>query len=282
MGDHYIPKYYLQGFTSPKDGMIWVYEKNGDLKFQSQVVNVANENNYYEPEVEKYLANQIEGPANAVIKKIRERKSINKSDKEKLAIYMIVMYKRVPQSIIRMNEMAPGIAEKMKNQWDQDIDELIKEEPEKAEFYNSRREELHANLDKYSKNPPKDFWLSLIPPDRTPNIVMALKQMNWCFLTWDEYPTFLTCDNPVFHFPWMGIGKSESEVTFPISSNIVLLANWRTNIKETYYETNEKAIREINQRTAFNTTRFAYHARDEYWIPKFICKKKTNFNLLVI
>ena len=103
MGDHYIPQYYLRGFTSPKDGMIWVYEKNGDLKFQSQVKKVANESNYYEPEVENYLSNQIEGPANAVIKKIRERKPINKPDKEKLAIYMIVMYKRVPQSKFRMN-----------------------------------------------------------------------------------------------------------------------------------------------------------------------------------
>jgi len=79
----------------------------------------------------------------------------------------------------------------------------------------------------------------------------------------------------------MGVGKSESEVTFPISSNIVLLANWRKNIKEAYFETNKQVIKEINQRTAFNPTRFVYHARDEQWISKFIAKENNKFNMLL-
>ena len=194
---------------------------------------------------------------------------------------MVVMYKRVPQSKIRMNQMAPGVAQKLQDQWDKDIEELIKEGPDKADFYKKRRQEIHSNLKKYSKNPPKDFWLLLIPPERTPNVISVLQKMTWHFLTWDEHPAFLTCDNPVFYFPWMGIGKPESEVTFPISSNIVLWATWRKDVVENYSEIKKQAIKEINRRTALNATRFVYHARDEDWIPNFIAKNNHKLNRLI-
>lgn len=280
MRDHYIPQYYLRGFSSADDEMVWVYEKNGDLKFRTQVKNIGHETNYYSPEVETYLANQIEGPANIVIKKIRNREQITNSDKDKLATYMVVMLKRVPQSKFRMNEMAPGVAQKLQDEWDKEITELIKKDPSQSEFLENRRKEIQANLEKYAKNPPKDFWLLLIPPDRTPNVVTVLHQMTWHFLTCDEGPVFLTCDNPVFYFSWMGIGKPESEVTFPISSNIVLWATWRKDLSENYSEINRQAIKEVNRRTALNATRFVYHAKDEYWIPKFISKNNHQLNRL--
>jgi len=82
MGDHYIPQYYLNGFASLGNNIVWVYEKGGSLKFPSKIKNIAHETNYYSPEVEKYLANDIEGPANYVIKKIRDCKQITQSEKK--------------------------------------------------------------------------------------------------------------------------------------------------------------------------------------------------------
>ena len=280
MRDHYIPQYYLRGFTSPND-MVWVYEKGGTLKFHPPVKNIGLKTNYYCPEVEEYLANQIETPANAVIKKIRNRTKITKADKEKLAIYMVVMLKRVPQSKIWVKQMAPGVARKLQNELDKEISESIKKDLSRTEFLENRKNEIRANLKKYEKNPPKDFWVSLIPPERTPNAVNVLHQMTWHFLTYNEDPVFLACDNPVFYFTWMGIGKPESEVTFPISSNIVLWATWRKDLAENYSEIKKQAIREINRRTALNATRFVYHAKDEYWIPKFISKDNHQLNRLI-
>ncbi|MCJ7604053.1 MAG: DUF4238 domain-containing protein [Desulfobulbaceae bacterium] len=281
MGDHYVPQHYLRGFASSTDGMIWTYEKNGSIKFPSDARNTGHETNYYSPEVETYLANQIEAPANKVIDKIRSRENLTKEDKTDLATYMVVMLKRVPQSKIRMKEMAPSVAQKQEEKWDQEISKLTNEHPEKASLLEKRRAEIKQNLKKYSVNPPKDFWLSLIPPERSPNVINVLQQMTWHFLTYDEDPVFLTCDNPVFYFTWMGIGKPESEVTFPISSNIVLWATWRKDIEEKYTEIHRQAIKEINRRTATNTTRFVYHARDEYWIPRFIAKKYHALNRLI-
>jgi len=279
MGDHYIPQYYLSGFASSGNDMVCVYEKGGSLKFQSQVKNIAHETNYYSPEVERYLSNEIEGPANSVIKKIRDRMQLTQSEKEKLAIYMVVMLKRVPQSKIRMKKTAPIVAQSLQQKWDKEISKLILENPSQTDLFEKRRAEIKANLNKYSKNLPKDFWLELIPPERTPNIVKVIPEMTWLFLTCEKFPAFLTCDNPVFYFQGIGVGKPESEITFPISSNIVLWATWRSDIQEGYSPIKNQAIKEINRRTATNATRFIYHAKDEDWIPRFINKQEHQLNL---
>ncbi|MBF0235862.1 MAG: DUF4238 domain-containing protein [Desulfamplus sp.] len=281
MGDHYVPQYYLRGFASSRDGMIWTYEKNGSIKYPSDAKNTGHETNYYSPEVETYLANTIESPANKVIDKIRCQELLTKEDKQKLATYMVVMLKRVPQSKIRMKEMTPGVAKQQEEKWDQEISKLIDENSEKTELLENRRAEIKHNLKKYSKKYLKNFWLSLIPPEKSPNVINVLQQMTWHFLTCFEYPAFLTCDNPVFYFKWMGIGKPESEVIFPVSSNIVLWATWRKDIEEKYSEIKKQALKEINRRTATNATRFVYHAREESWIPKFISKKNHELNRLI-
>jgi len=279
MGHHYIPQYYLKGFASPDGDMIWVYEKGGSLKFPANIKKIAQKTNYYSTEVERYLANEIEGPANSVIKKIRDHKQLTQSEKEKLAIYMVVMLKRVPQSKIRMKKTAPIVAQSLQQKWDKEISKLILENPSQTDLFEKRRAEIKANLNKYSKNLPKDFWLELIPPERTPNSVKVIPEMTWLFLTCEKFPAFLTCDNPVFYFQGIGVGKLESEITFPISSNIVLWATWRCNIQEGYSPIKNQAIKEINRRTATNATRFIYHARDEDWIPRFINKQEHQLNL---
>jgi len=194
---------------------------------------------------------------------------------------MVVMLKRVPQSKIRMKKTAPNIAQSLQQKWDKEISKLLLENPSQKELFEKRRMEIKTNLDKYSKNIPKDFWLELIPPERTPNTVEAISKMTWLFLTYEKFPVFLTCDNPVFYFQGMGIGKPESEITFPISSNIVLWATWRSDIQEGYSLIKNQAIKEINRRTATNATRFIYHLKDEDWIPRFINKQEHQLNLLV-
>ena len=57
MGDHYVPRYYLKGFTKDDGKRIWVYDKNERRSFATQVQSIANETAFYSPEVERYLAN---------------------------------------------------------------------------------------------------------------------------------------------------------------------------------------------------------------------------------
>ncbi len=237
-----------------------------------KVGSIANENNFYGESIEKYLSNEIENPANNVIDKIRNHHFPTVEERRLLAIYMVVMWKRVPQSIARMNGMAPEIAKKITLKTENEISDLIELNPDKKEILENRRKELAENIKIYSENPPKDFWLSLISHERTPNIIVALEKMTWQFHIFNDSIAFLTSDNPFFYFESIGIGRPESEFSFPISSHILLWGTWRKDFKEDFVQTNKQMVNEFNRRTASNYTRYIYHANEDYWIPKFINK----------
>lgn len=59
MGDHYVPQYYLKGFSELLGKSIWVYDKQEKRKYSSQVKSVANETRFYTPAIEQYLANFV-------------------------------------------------------------------------------------------------------------------------------------------------------------------------------------------------------------------------------
>jgi len=280
MGDHYVPQYYLKGFSQGSGSRIWVHDKQDGRKFATQIKSIANETGFYSPEVEQYLANTIEGPANTVLKKIRVRDQITDEDKGTLAEYMTVMMKRVPRSKERVRELMPSVAEELAQEINQQLKIVSTEQPEKSEFIQRRKSEIQEILDRFSKEPPKQIWLDNIIPEMSPNVVAAISSMNWRFLTFDEKPAFFTCDNPVFFFTGIGIGKPQSEVTLPISSHITLLATWKTGLSEGYFHATKQGVKEINRRTASNTTRFVFHCDDEDWILPFVTKNRWQLHLM--
>jgi hypothetical protein len=282
MGDHYIPQYYLKGFLTAPREQLWCYDKsNNGEKFLGSIRNIANENRFYSPEVEQYLANTIEGPANLVLQKIRLRHQITDDDKHVLAKYMAVMYRRVPLGKQRLKENAPRICNDLLKEFNNGLDILALEEPDKVELIEKRRAEIQEILEKYSENPPKEVWLKIISPEMSPRVVAAIRAMTWTFLTFDEKPAFLTCDNPIFYFLSIGVGNPDSEITFPISSHIALCCTWRKNLPGSYMTTNIQTVRDINRRTASNATRYVYSGYDESWLSSFIAKGNWQLNRLI-
>jgi len=278
MGDHYVPRYYLSGFSKNGGKTIWVYDKKDRRKFSTQVKSIANETGFYSPEVEQYLANRVEGPANNVLKKIRERAKITTPDKEILSAYMTCMMKRVPQGKERLKVLAPSVAETVGADVDKRLNAAASEQPERLEFIEKRRSEIRDIIDRFSREPPKEIWLTNIPPEKSPHILAALSHMTWRFFTFDKYPAFLTSDNPVFYFTSMGIGNPESEVTFPVSSHIALWATWRFDLEEGYFETSVQVVKELSRRTASFTTRHAFHSVDAEWLLPILNKGRWQLN----
>ena len=279
MGDHHVPQYYLGGFSQGSGKRIWVYDKQDCRKFLTQVKSIANETGFYTPEIEEYLANIVEGPANNVIKKIRDCDQITDHDKAILAEYMAVMMKRVPIGKKLLCEFSPSIADKLSREIDQQLSVVTSIQPERACLIQRRKSEIQEILDRYSKNPPKEIWLNNIPPDRSPRVVAALRGMTWRFLTFNEKPAFLSCDNPVCYFTSIGIDKPQAEVTFPISSCVVLWATWRTDLPEGFVPTTPPAVKEINRRIVSNATRYVFHQEDEDWILPFVTKGSWKLHL---
>ncbi len=278
MGKHYVPQYYLKGFTEPHaPAFIWVYDKVTARIFRTNVKNVAHETDYYPDDVEQYLANSIEGPAQSVIDKIRQHEPLTPHDKARLAAYMVVMLKRVPRSRQRRRERSPVVIASVFGSVEEQLADLLAEEPAN-EVLLRRREEVIQLRAKYEAEVPREIDYQLLPPETSPRLLAVLQEMTWHYWTYDKEPAFLTSDNPVFYFEGLGIGQKDSEVSFPISSQVVLWATWRKDYRETYTHIREPILKEINRRTASAATRYVYFAREEPWVMKLLNRRRPRLN----
>jgi hypothetical protein len=278
MGDHYIPKYYLKGFTQNESESIYAFDKAEKKCFLTQPKSVANETDYYSQQVEAYLSEKIEFPANDVIRKIRDQNPITPDDKLKLAIYMLCMIKRVPEGKNFFNNLAPSAAKSVREHLSKEINLNSNLASERMDWLKKRTEEINEMLNTFVNDPPKEFWLKNLFSETNQIAIEVLNMMTWCFLTFKERPVFLTSGNPVFFFKSLGIGKPLSEVSFPISSNIVLWASWRKDLKEDYFPMHSQTVKEINRRTCRSATRFVFCSTKEDWILPMMEKGKLQLN----
>ena len=282
MGQHYIPQYYLEGFSDlPISSNVWVYEKGSSRIFKTTIKTVANENKRWTQSVEAYLANKVEAPANPVLDKIRNRQPIIQSDKEVLSAYMVVMLKRVPRGLQRTKANAPKVLNQIFASLNSEILKIIKEHPSKYSILEGRLQELPSLKSKYENEFPLELWYNNLTPDNTPRLLALLPAMTWIFLTAEKRQPFLTNDNPVFFFESLGVGRPESEITFPISSTIALWATWRKNLVEGYATAKYAVIREINKRTASAATKYVYYSIAAPWVVSLINKKNLKLHRLL-
>jgi hypothetical protein len=277
---HYLPKKYLKGFTNSTTGKLWTYTKKGE-KYPCNIDKVAKINNWYPDEVERFLADEVENPANDILDKVRSLRNISKKEKQVLSEYMVVMMKRVPRGKDRVKNLMPSVTEDIRNEFDRKIEILSTQSPQKGTEINHFQNAVYKILDNYSQEFPDPIWLDNLPPDQTPQTVRALTKMTWLFLTYEQAPAILTSDNPVFYFEGIGIGKRESELSFPISSHIALWASWRSDLNGGYFPTTSQTVKELNRRTAHNAANYLYHAKEEKWISPFIKKGKWRLTPLI-
>ena len=282
MGQHYIPQYYLKGFSdSPISSNIWVYEKGSKQIFKKPIKKVANENKRWPESVEAYLANKIETPAKPVLDKIRNRQPIMQGDKEVLSAYMVVMLKRVPRGKERTKANAPKALNKAFAIVENNILKRFGENPSLAGVRQHYLQELQSLKFEYENEFPLELWYNNLNPENTPRLRATLPAMTWVFLTSERKQPFLTNDNPVFFFEGLGIGRPESEVTFPISSTIALWATWRKNLVEGYIAAKDADIIQINRRTASTATKYVYYSIQAPWVVALINKKNMKLHRLL-
>lgn len=283
MGDHYIPQYYLRGFCSAsKSPKICRYEKGSSKVITTIIKNVAHETDFYSQEMEKYLADEVEGPANHVLDKIRGcSTSFSSKDKEPLAAYIVALLKRVPRGKERLQATAPRASQKVHQRIIAQLDQYKEKYPEKSDLVEKRKQQTKDLLDDIARAVPKDIWLNIIAPEKSPQILAALIAMTWRFFVWEGPIGLITSDNPVFFFESLGIGNERCEVTFPISKNIALWATWRNDLREGYVRSTPEALKEINMRTASFATRYLFYSHNEPWVRNLANRKTFNYTYLV-
>lgn len=248
-----------------------MHDRESIRSFQTQVKVVGNENKLYSEELEAHFNLKVEVPANKVLQKIREFTQIEESERHALAKYILVMWKRVPKARERTLARIPNVLFEVGEEIHSELDHVAKVMPYFKEKVSHIKTRVTAYLDTNKANPSSSLWYENIDSETDHYPINALLSMNWVFLYHDVFQ-FLTSDNPVFFFEFEGIGSSESELTFPISSTITLWATRTTNTNGTFVRASNAAVKEINRRTASNSMRWVYSKRNESWILPFATK----------
>lgn len=191
------------------------------------------------------------------------------------------MWLRVPKHLNWMIEKSPKIMNKTFSEVEGHWREFAKTHPDKVHLVNQRIKQLHDIRNNKTDEFVKGMWLKNIPVgiDRPP--IQALTDMEWRFLESNDDQHFVASDNPLFYFESIGIGNEKSEVTFPVSKNLVLWAKWEMNIPPGFHKARTQFIKEVNRRTVSNALKYMCSPDAADWILVLLNKKNIRLNRVI-
>ncbi len=275
MGHHYVPQKYLRGFADAKNpDAIWMYDKKLHQFTNPGIKSVAQESAFYSADVEHQLNEFVERPANLVLDKLRNQESIIDSERIHLAVYIATMFQRVPRGRTRAYSKLPSVYENTINKVKAEVLEWARV-AENKDLVERRLAEIE-DITQCLRNSTPDFIIERI---RTPwvseKVISMVCAMSWRIVHSTGPDYFLTSDNPAYFFEAYGIGRPESELTFPISTDFALFASWQgAQNSISHLGAKQKLVREANRRLAFGAERFVFYHRRVEWVAKLSDKSK--------
>ncbi|HEL5027179.1 TPA: DUF4238 domain-containing protein [Stenotrophomonas maltophilia] len=278
MGDHYIPRHYLNGFSI--DERLYVYDLKNKMVRRGKSKSEANVNGLWSSDLERHLSEKIEGPAQSAIEKIRLFKGICDSEKHALAVYLLTMWKRVPAARDRTASHIPGLAAAHKIEYFREIDAMLAEGALSSDDAVELKGTISGTLDRLVAGSPDYYWHHTLKDGATPRMMQALRAMDWTFLVTNSDP-YITCDDPVFFFREIGVGRSNSELSIPLSSSVTLLAHRSGRYSGKFRDARKGMVVQLNRRTAYNARRFIYSDQLTPWVLK-LGLRKTFPNFLIL
>ncbi len=222
---HYVPKFFLREFSSGKKEQLWVYDKQTNKQYQTNVKNAAAERDFYNYEVEgssrtlePKLA-QLESKAKHVLHGVLRKQSIShltSDDRVLLSIFMALQFARTNAARQFLRSAADGIYEAMKSKgqgnadWLKAIDEFVGDgltEEKRRQF-----EVEHVD------DAPRTY---------APHFLSK----NWVLCRTDARQEFLLGDNPVClqnsqykeGFHTMGLASKGIEIYMPLSPRLSMM-----------------------------------------------------------
>lgn len=278
---HYVPRFYLEYFTSAK-GTFWVYDKAGDLPRHQTPKNTAVEGYFYsitkpsgekEHSLEKALA-QLESIAKPILDRWQTAKARpTKEEIGNIVHFLAFMHSRVPRNVDAVKQILEAVyVEELKHfagneeqfgrSWDEfcgrqeklgkpvsmSFEEALKTTREVEDHFKIEMDEKVALAFSFEQ-------ASIIPH--------FLVQMNWCLCEAPGRHFFVTSDSPLVIFDPIGDGRAVfgaglglpgAEVTFPISPAVCLqIDRCHTQRRR---RVSQEFVREVNRRRAHATERY--------------------------
>lgn len=284
---HILPELYLKGFViNPGEPFIWVYKKGAEYKpgrgkltnnpFKDSIGRQTVRDFYAYPigqgsrdfETYENLLEKLEKPADRIFKKLRSFNPITANDKQTFCLYLAQMLKRVPAYREKLGSIAAKIAA------DYELpDEAIRRFnwPD-TEGTRKKAKSIAWRISQQKEFPTQTHLKTLYSITSSP-IIDVLAQMSWRYFTAPYDHLFLTGDNPVFFTKRIGLNKLDSEVSFPISRSVCLVASNR-RYAETFTEASTQIVKELNRRTASSASSYLYSPQCEEWIVSLLNKEQ--------
>jgi hypothetical protein len=282
MGHHYVPQRYLENFQDPNHpGFIWLHDKRAGVARLASIEKVAQVKGYYSEDTERYLAHEVETPANAVMKKLIDKTPITPAERAHMAYYIGVMLKRIPARHRHATEMIPSVLDdvvaRIRRQLQETAD-AIRADPQ---VLARRLGEVDVAAKKFAKEPPPEVVSQIREPWPTVEMLQALFGMTWRILISEGPQYFVTSDNPAFFFRGWGIGREESELTFPLSTTHALHGSRsRAGQNLVFFKATEPMVKEFNRRLASETERLAFYHMRAPWLLKILPRKSQPLNAI--
>jgi hypothetical protein len=302
---HFLPRLYLKGFACNGDpSHVWEYRRSRDYspgsnnrtKYNPVRISLSKagaalgEYAYTRPDgttdfnsYENALE-QLEKPANVVFNKIRNQQQIDENDREIFAQYMALMTRRVPARKDLVEEQFPRVVEAekvhIKDLFENALSRVEPSDVQLIELLKNNLKRALQQLDGYKENGmPRAIELRTIVEADMPQVRAAMLRMTWQFFVASHDDRFITADNPV-HTLKGGVGftKPYSELTFPVSSRVVLIGSYR-NVQPGYVPAPSELVKEVNRRLIATAKTFAYSSQNRKWVVTIMKKSFHHFNL---
>jgi hypothetical protein len=289
---HVLPKLYLKGFVIKQDEpFIWVYKRGQPYNPGSERYNhrdkISN-NPYFETitnagaewdffadpqkdgnadfEIFENILESLEKPANTIFQKLRAYQTITYEEKCIFSRYIMLMEARVWSGREKVKELLPKTIATSKPSKKLFQETNLPDTPELQAKWKEKAEELGSRLGYHINLHNR---ITAIAPDSFR--VQALQQMTWTFYVAPNSLAFFTGDDPVFIPKNNGLGKNNSELSFPISTNVALIASWDRTRKEGFEEAKSQIVKEINHRTISQASK-AYFSQNRDWVVTMLNK----------
>jgi len=278
---HYVPVFYLKGFTSPKDReYLWVYEQGKPVR-KSKPINEAHERDFYTYEDEDGKRRDLEQPLSGIESEtaplLRAMDDgyhrLHADDFEGLTIFMALMWVRGPFGRDLMNQLSLQSMKTVVQEYARDgekfqriYDDVVKEYGHTDVSAEELRNSILNRDWKYEQKSPGYTLHKMFVG--VPIISGILQKKDWQVLISEGDDYFCTSDFPVVNIlpdkPGQagqatigtGFGMPGVEIFFPLTRRRCLLLKDETRHSSKVLP--GRMVREINKVLMVGARRFIY------------------------
>ena len=264
--EHVVPRFLLQRFTD-NSGVIWAYDKQQKVWFQTTPINIGIEKGIYDQAIEQWLSNIVEGPASALFQELDAGKTtLSRGDLFVIARFITIQRVRVRaiEKFVELNQ--PDL---VREKFQETLNELFGESGIEvgSEILNLVGHEPEELLGQLGLRNICNLALHGAMWSTSNELAESIVDMAWRLICADA-ERFILTDNPAV----LGIPNKASELpecVLPISKNQALHMGL-FGVSGSLYEIrqDDELVRTLNRRVLAGADRFVYTPTQQAWISK--------------